>query len=291
MEMDVTVLKTLYIDIYFLINFIIDLVSLYFSAIFTKTKVTNSRLIISAILGALCACLVIFLKSAVASYLASFIFLLGMLFICTPKLNIRRRAAFGASLLIFVSLISGIVSWVWNVLTDIFTNLFFESDYVNRKMLFFSLIVLLSMGVCKMLIAILNNGKIETKIETTIIVFDRTCTTEAFVDTGNLAVDPFGSKPIMIIKEHIARQLIGEKIINLNVDELDHDEKRKIRLIPITRGGLTRVYVGVIPEKVIVKYGGKDEVIDVTIAIDKEGGDFGGCMALMPFSAVKNVFN
>ena len=36
---------------------------------------------------------------------------------------------------------------------------------------------------------------------------------------------------------------------------------------------------------------GKKSSVDVTVIIDKEGGDFGGYLALMPFSAISNVVN
>ena len=44
------VVKTLYIDIYFLLNFIIDLVSLHFAALFAGIKVSNKRLLLSALI-------------------------------------------------------------------------------------------------------------------------------------------------------------------------------------------------------------------------------------------------
>ena len=43
-------------------------------------------------------------------------------------------------------------------------------------------------------------------------------------------------------------------------------------------------------DDVKVHYNGKTYSADVTVAIDKEGGDFGGFLALMPYSAVSNAF-
>ncbi len=285
-------MKTLYIDIYFLINFVIDIVAVHFSAIFTKTKSSNPRLLISAVIGAACACIVIFIKATIPNLLISIVALIIMIFICTPKINIKRRIAFGFALLIFISVVSGVVSWIWGILTESFSDFFIKEDFVNRKLLFFAIIVLLSIGVCKMMITLLSGGKIEAKIETTITAFGRSCTTDAFVDTGNLVIDPLGMKPVLIIKEKLAKQFLSDQIINLNnIDALGKDMKKKIRLIPISKSGATHVYVGLVPDSVTINYNGKIENIDVTIAIDKEGGDFGGCLALMPFSAVKNVLN
>jgi hypothetical protein len=75
------------------------------------------------------------------------------------------------------------------------------------------------------------------------------------------------------------------------VDELEKNIKKRIRLIPLTKNGATHVYVGFTPDDVKVYHNGKTVSIDVTVAIDKEGGEFGGLLALMPFSAISNAIN
>ena len=285
-------MKTLYIDIYFLINFVIDLVALHFAAMFTKIKISNKRILISSVLGAISACITVFLRLTILDIIISVISLVGVIFICTPKIGYKRRLALGISLLIFLSLIGGVVSFVWDLLSGIFSGYILENDVVNRNMLFLSLIILLSMGVLKMFITVLNGGKIDTKIEFQIKFLNKQCTSEALIDTGNLAMDPLGMKPVLIIKEKLAKDLLPISIIELkNIDDLDREIKKRIRLIPLSKGGITHVYIGVVPNEVSIIKDGKKEIIDVTVVIDKDGGDFGGFMALMPFSAIKNVFS
>ena len=45
------VMTTLYIDVYFLINFCVDILALYFAASFVKIPCTNLRLVISGVIG------------------------------------------------------------------------------------------------------------------------------------------------------------------------------------------------------------------------------------------------
>ena len=285
-------MKTLYIDIYFLINFVIDLVALHFAAMFTKIKISNKRILMSSALGAISACITVFLRLTILDIIISAISLVGMIFICTPKIGYKRRLALGISLLIFLSLIGGVVSFIWDLLSEIFAGYILENDVVNRNMLFLSLIVLLSIGVLKMFITVLNGGKIDTKIEFQIKFLNKQCTSEALIDTGNLAMDPLGMKPVLIIKEKLAKDLLPVSIIELkNIDDLDREIKKRIRLIPLSKGGTTHVYIGVVPNEVSIIKDEKKEIIDVTVVIDKDGGDFGGFMALMPFSAIKNVFS
>ncbi len=141
-----------------------------------------------------------------------------------------------------------------------------------------------------MFITVMNTSNTDTRMDFTIQIQDKICETEALVDTGNLAVDPMSMRPVMIVKKELANRLLSEEIIELsNIDGIDASMRKRIRLIPITRGSQTHVLVGVRPDSVRVKTEKGYEDIDVIIAIDKEGGDYGGFLALMPASAIKNV--
>lgn len=284
-------MKTLYIDIYFLINFTVDLISLHFAAMLSHNRAENKRLLVAALLGALISSVCVLIDLPFVTLLLFVVTVIFSAVFCCSDTGAKGRMVFGISLIVFLSLVGGIVSFVWNLLDDALADFLIEGDVVNRKMLFFALIALLSIGVFKMLITVMNTGKIETKVEFEIKFLDKTCYTEALVDTGNLAIDPLSMKPVLIIKKKLARTFISEDIINLNdVDALDKKTKKRIRLIPLTKGGETHVYVGFVPDDVKVHYAGKAYSADVTVAIDKEGGDFGGFLALMPYSAVSNAF-
>ncbi len=113
---------------------------------------------------------------------------------------------------------------------------------------------------------------------------------EAFVDSGNLAIDPMDMSPILLLKKDIAKTFLPENIIELSdIDSLDRNIKKRIRLIPVTLGGTTKVLTGVKADCVSVIKNGKNEEINVTLAIDKEGGSYGGYLGLMPSAALSDV--
>lgn len=285
-------MKTLYIDIYFLINFTVDLISLHFAAMLSHTRAENKRLIISALLGGVCSCVCVLIDLPFVTLLLFISTVVFASVFCCKETSAKGRTVFGISLIILLSLVGGIVSFVWNLLDDAFSDFLIEGDVVNRKMLFFALIALLSIGVFKMLITVMNTGKIETRVEIEISFLGNACHTEALIDTGNLAIDPLSMNPVLIIKRDLAKKFIPEDIIDLrDVDSLDKRIKKRIRLIPLTKGGETHVYIGFLPDNVKLLQGGKIYSTNVTVAIDKEGGDFGGFFALMPYSAVKNAIN
>ena len=57
----------------------------------------------------------------------------------------------------------------------------------------------------------------------------------------------------------------------------------------MSRGGATHVLVGVKTDGVRVIKGETKEEVRVTLAVDKEGGTFGGFGALMPSAALDNA--
>ena len=96
--------------------------------------------------------------------------------------------------------------------------------------------------------------------------------------------------PVFLIKKEIAKSILPENIIELSdIDSLDRSIKKRIRLIPVTLGGATHVLTGVKADRVCVLKDGNNEEINVTVAIDKEGGSYGGFSGLIPSAALSNV--
>ena len=98
-------MKTLYIDVYFLINFVVDLLSLYFASLFSKTPTTTRRLIASSTIGAVIAVLTVFLPENFFIKIAfSFIGLFAMGYVAPKPMKAKRKVKFIFSFLIFNSL-------------------------------------------------------------------------------------------------------------------------------------------------------------------------------------------
>lgn len=286
-------MKTLYIDVYFLINFTVDLLALYFASCFSKVPTSTKRLIISSVVGALIAVGVVFLPEyAILKFIIATVGLITMGFIAPKRVSARRKLKFVFAFLIFEALLGGAVSFLWGILDKYISKFFVgvEGGAVNRKMLFLSLIVLLSIGVFKMLVSFFSNVESEGSVDVEISFLDNTAIVSAFIDSGNLAVDPMDLSPVLLLKKEVAKTILPENIIELsNIDSLERNVKKRIRLVPLSRGGETHVMVGVKADAVRLVGGNSEENLRVTLVIDKEGGDFGGYKALMPAAALDNV--
>lgn len=141
-----------------------------------------------------------------------------------------------------------------------------------------------------MLVSLFTNVETEESVDLEIRFLNKTAIVSAFVDSGNLAVDPMDMTPVLLIKKEIAEGILPVNIDQIcDIDSLDRQIKKRIRLIPISRGGETHVLVGVKVDSVKIIKGDFAEEIAVTLAIDKEGGTFGGYKALMPSAALENA--
>ena len=292
-EKRVLVMRIFYVDIYFLINLTVDILALYFSAAFSKSPTTSRRLVISGLIGAASAVLIALLpEKTVLKILASASSLFATSYFATKRISFCRKMKFIFSFLIFEALLGGLISFVWGILdTYAYEYLVTQSGGgINRRMLFFSLIILLSIGVFKMIVSFFSNIESEGVCRIEIKFIEKTYITEAFIDSGNLAKDPMDMRPVILLKKEAAEKIFPENVVDLrDPDSVSREIRRRIRLIPISRGGTTHVLTGVRVDGVYVINNDVKEEISVTVAIDKEGGTFGGYYALMPSCALGNV--
>ena len=287
-------MRTLYIDVYFLINLTADILAMYFAAVFASVPTTVKRIVSASAVGAAAACGIALIGDFVALKLGlTFVSLLIMALIGTKRISVSRRVRFVFSFIIFEALVGGIVTFLWDLLDKHLYGTIESAagGGVNRKMLIFALIVLLSIGVFKMLVSFFSKTKCAGSVEIEICFFGKTVRTEAFVDSGNLAIDPMDMRPVLFLKLGLAERILPQNVIRLtDPDAIDREVRRRVRLIPVSRGGTTHVLTGVRADYVrVLTEKERYEEIGVTLAIDREEGSFGGYDALMPAAVLENV--
>ncbi len=283
-------MQTLYIDVYFLVNFTVDLLSLYYASVLSKVPTTIKRVISASLVASLTAVGVVFLgeQKILGVIIASAGVIFSVIIGCA-KVSLKRHIKFLISFLIFEALFGGGVSFVWGILDEhLYDAISSETTPpVNRKLLLFALIVLVFIGVFKMIVSFFSNIVSEGSVNLEIEFFDKKLTFEAFVDSGNLAVDPMDMQPIVLIKKDIAKRFLPSNIVELkDPDSIESCIRRRIRLVPISRGGVTHVLTGIKVDSVKIADGENLIPIAVTFAIDKEEGSYGGYYALIPSGVV-----
>ena len=286
-------MRTFYIDVFFLINFTVDLISLYVCVRVLHARARMWRIALAALLGGAVAVVDAFIYTYPLLRVLLFCSgIIGASFIAISVYGIRRRIKFIAVFFTVELLLGGAVSFCYSMLDELFDSLGIKGGgSENRGALILALLVLISIGIIRLLIMIFTDILGERCVRVRITVADTTVEADALVDSGNMVKDPMNMHPVLFIKPDLAIRLVPRCVMELNdLDLLDQDYRRRIRLIPVTRVGGTHVMTGVRPDRVVVTMNGVSEEVDFTVAIDKEGGSYGGYEALLPFAVIRDAF-
>jgi len=286
-------MKTVYVDIYFLINFCVDFIALGIAVYIIKLKCSMKRLILGALVGALYAVLGIVFsdKRFLMPVLTVPIFLL-MIIIVTRGASAARKLKCSVAFLTSEIIIGGLVYYGFCLLDSFMAGAGDDGGApLNRNLLTWSVIVLLSYGFVKIAMYFLGNAASVRSVRICVGYDGREESFEALVDTGNLVKDPIGACPVIFITEELAQKILGKKLeLSAAAGTLPEDLKKRIRLIPVDRSDGKSILYGFLCDYVTVVNKGKYENINVSFAIDKKGELYGGYPALMPATALDNVF-
>lgn len=285
-------MQTLYVDVYFLINFSVDLLSLYFAARIAKLPTGVIRLLLAAGVGAVVAIINIFVSVEWFGYVGLFLGFIAMILIASGRVSIYRKIKYAFCFSVVEMLVGGFVYFMYEFLDERLLGLI-EGETggsANRNFLLFAVIVLMSIGVFKCLISVFSFSSGSSYVNVRVNVFGKNFNGEALVDSGNVASDPLDNRSVMLLGTDVAEKLLGVSASEMSdASSLSLALQKKIRFIPVSFGGVRKVLVGFRPDSVAVLADGKEELIDVTLAIDTEGGKYGGTNMLIPAAAIRDV--
>lgn len=286
-------MQTLYIDVYFFINYTVDLLAFYLSLRLSRVEGSVRRLMLSALIGALHAVAAVLLPvGRLLLLLLGALTLLLTIRVLGGRIGWRRRVRLGAAFLIFETLIGGAVYFGRQLLGDWLTQLGagVGMGVENRRLLLLSVLVLLTVGVLKLVLAFFSPHMGEEHVLLEISYGGATLRTEALIDSGNRARDPMDSRPVVLLKSTEAARAFPALCVESGAwVSLPTEDRRRIRMIPVSFGRDHRLLLGFRPDEVRVYHGNIEERIAATVAIDRERGSYGGYAALMPYAAVEDI--
>ena len=273
-------MKVFYIDVYFLINFTVDILALYFAGLLSGVKTTVARLIISACVGGATACLIaVFRFSVIERYLLTITYIIVITLLFVKVGSFIRKIKFTTAFLILEMFFAGSVTFFYEFLKR---NLapFLNTDIgiENRKALIIALIIALTYFILKLVFTMFSAVKGERQVELIVNINDKSFSVDALVDSGNLLIDPMNVSPVILVKK---------KAITFikDLSEIENEEslKTRIRLIPAKGIGGSKIFIGLRCDSITVN--GYQSNVN-TIAIDEEEGSYGGYYALAPASVI-----
>lgn len=192
----------LYIDVLFLVNFLMDYILLLVTKRVLKQPASYGRTCLGALAGAFLTCLVTAVRLPSAFMKVILFYTLVPAAILFAGIRIRDvRCFFRAFVTLFVSgfLVGGIFSYL--------------DQYIQVGSLFFAFAVVsyyLASAVLKLLALLFRFG--ETHCRVTLYCGERRYAAEAMIDTGNHLTDQVSGKAVSIIGKKAAEGLFGGKL-------------------------------------------------------------------------------
>ena len=286
--LEVRRIATLYIDIYFLINFTVDYLSLYFASSLLGTKTTLLRILLSALLGGALPCVLVLFSVNSIFYIPIYILWLVMVsVICPIKTSYVVCIKLICLFSVIQTLFGGAVSFLFDKLEGIILPLLSEesASVENTEIILLSAIIALVYCVFKLLRIVLGASVNKSSATLRIGVLDTSITLSGLIDSGSFIKDPFDLNPVIIIKEESLKQGI-EILKHHAITEPENPLSRRIRIIPVKGVCGDRILYGFKPDSLEIQIGKRRLQVNSTIAIDTEGTSFNDCDAIIPLFAI-----
>lgn len=267
---------TIYIDVIFFENLIMNSIILYATSIILKIKVKVIRLIISSSIGALYAIILYISKMSIYNSLISKIILaVIMLYIAFKPQNIKKLCK---EILIFY-----LTSFVFGGVA-LYLIYFINPKQISIKNGMFAgeniLKIIILGGIVAFIVIKISFKIIKTKMNSKdmfcdihIQIGDKNISTKAMLDTGNLVKEPITNIPVIIVESSLLYEILPKEILN-NLDnilkgdltnipeEIQEQYLPKLRCIPFSSlGKQNGMLLGIRAEKLEVS---KDDEVKVT---------------------------
>ena len=256
---------TVYADILFVVNFSMDILTLRAVCAVTGRRAGRGRLLSAAVLGALCATVMIALPETGALVRAAAGGIISAL-MAGITFGFRSRAAlFRDAVMIWGagSLLGGVMTALFSLGTPVFAG----GDGFPAAYLLCALFSFLWTRIRR-------NGTGAREASVRITAAGITAEMRGLCDTGSSACEPIGGLPAVLVRREAVREL-GPLL-----DRTVRGERTGLclRMIPVRGLGGERLLPGFIPDR--IEIGGEERA--AAVALDGEGERYGEADALIP---------
>lgn len=209
--------QSIYIDVYFGFNFLMDFLILLILGIIIKTKKNIVRTILSAITGAVYAVfiLVLEIEGGVIYFFTYVVMAEIMLFIAFGKQDIKDNIKNIAILYAITFLLNGILNLIYYGFGSDSIAIGARSTYYGKLNIF----VVLSVGIVVCIFVKYGENSLANYIKNlcslySVCIFlgNSKITLTALRDTGNSLVEPMTGKPVCVVEKSAIKQLDKEEM-------------------------------------------------------------------------------
>ena len=259
---------TIYLDIIFLENFILNLIILYAVGIETKAKMKYIKIILASIIGSLYAIVTYTIKNwFINSILMKFILSIIMIYIAFETKNYKELIkktiffyftsfAFGGGALAVIYMVNA-------------KKISIQNGIILGKYTLFTIAIGVTLAF---IVTIISFKLIKNKISKkdlirniTIKINNKFIKVKAMIDTGNFLKEPITNIPVIVVEDRLLKNVIDEEILDNienilggdlnNISEITKNEYiSKMRVIPFTSLGKQHgMLLGIKAQEVIIE--------------------------------------
>ena len=280
---------TIYADILFIINFLSDFVILFITGILADTGLKMRRAFFSALVGSFLAVLV--LSYSESGFITAFFAVVFPIVACFIAFGKRRKRSFAVIVFCFYISSALLYGGMYSMMNLYY--MFFSSCGISGKvsltLVFMLCAILIYYAFRGLLRRSIRSG--ESRVKAELCDGTRTYELTLLVDSGNMAKDPFSSKPVAIIS---AASLDSGLVTALHSAYENNSESKSYnyihpRVIPLkTVSGTTLLYA-FIPESFFIFTGRKKYPADCIVAVDSHDNSFFGQDGIIPLSLLQSL--
>jgi len=283
--------QTVYVDLYFLINFSMDFLCFFLTAKLLDRRLSVGRGLIGAALGGLYADLSLFLSFGYGLSLLLDILACGVM--CAVVFGERNRLR---SLPLYILVYTAISMALGGVMTALFhlfnrSSLFegveqTESDGISVWV--FAALALLSAGITLLGGRFFRKRTSRRHAEVEVIYGGRSLRLHAMADSGNLLREPLGGRPCIVADMTAMERVLPRELIAAAKEEIPPieairaNDAKNLRLVPTKTASGEGVLLGVRMERITVDSGDGPREVDALVVLAKQGIGFDGSEALIP---------
>ena len=271
---------TVYADVLFFVNFSMDFITLWLSALITSRERSALRMSLASAFGGIYGVLSVFFSlSGTLSYITAFAVSTAMSFI-----------AFGygglSSLLKQSALIWGCGALLGGIMTAILSmgSAYYETGASGGSML--SVVAGVAVIIVYFTVRMISSARGRRCVTVEVSFRGQKDSFQALCDSGNLMRDPLCGDPVILISSEITEKLCGSDINRalLNLDTRVLSEKGiPLRIIPHKSTDKKEVLAGFVPDGVtVISDKKKHSVHCVLCPIGTDKKYFAGCAATVP---------
>lgn len=284
--------ETVYVDLFFMINFSMDFLCLYLTSKILSRKMTTPRALMAAAVGGLYAVGALFFPFG--RLVCLLLDTLSCAAICAiayfERRSIRQMPLY---ILVYVAVsmaLGGFMTALFNLLNrSSFFDGIKDAEGDGISVWLFALLAIVSAAIT-LIGGRFFRGRMSRRYADVELTYGgRRVTLHAMTDSGNLLCEPISNLPCIVADASALERLLPTDLLRVaksrdmsGVDRIRDIHKRNLRMIPTSTASGEGMLVGIRMERISIKLDGREYEVDAILAVSDRLVGADGCNALLP---------